>query len=298
MQSRRSFLRSGAAATLASPLALNSGLSAEMFDRVGPPRLRLAIAGYSFRDVFNAPNPAERWSLEDFINYCARHGVEGAELTSYYFKDTSRERALEIRRHAFIQGVSISGTAVGNTFTLPQGPKRDQQMKAVKLWIDRANDLGASHVRVFAGNLEGAGFPEAKRRCVESLKECCDYAGERGVFLGIENHGGIVSEADALLEIVDAVPSPWLGINLDTGNFHTDAPYDDLAKCAPFAVNVQLKVEIQPRGEARRLADLPRLIRILKAANYRGFVALEHERAGEDPRATIPAYLSELRPLL
>jgi sugar phosphate isomerase/epimerase len=106
-----------------------------------------------------------------------------------------------------------------------------------------------------------------------------------------------VTEPADLLDIVRAVKSPWFGINLDTGNFHTDDPYADLARCAPYAVNVQVKVEIQPRGKPKGPADLPRLIRILREANYQGYVALEYE-AAEDPWKAVPGHLRSLRQLL
>src|SRR5207248_2023692 len=124
----------------------------------------------------------------------------------------------------------------------------------------------------------------------------CDYASSRGVVLGLENHGGIVAEPDDLLEIVRAVQSPWFGVNLDTGNFQTDDPYADLARCAPYAVNVQIKTEIQRRGKTKELADLPRLVKILRDANYQGYVALEYE-AAEDPWQAVPRVLAQLRTL-
>ena len=40
------------------------------------------------------------------------------------------------------------------------------------------------------------------------------------------------------IEAVD--PSPWLGINFDSGNFRTDDPYRDLEKIAPYAVTAQI----------------------------------------------------------
>ena len=95
-----------------------------------------------------------------------------------------------------------------------------------------------------------------------------EYAGKQGVFLGIENHGGIVAEADSLLKIVEATKSKWVGINLDTGNFHTDDVYGDIARCVRYAVNVQLKVEIRPRGAKQKSpADIARLVGILRKGN-------------------------------
>lgn len=309
--SRRRFLQTaakGSLATLAGGLVSPFGLEAvSPFNRPGKPNLKLGLAAYSLRDYFkdasharqNLPPASRQIDLFDFISFCADQGCEGAELTSYYFPaETNDALLLKLKRHAFMRGVAISGTAVGNQFTDLPGKQRDQQISHVKKWIDHAATMSAPHVRVFAGNAPRQGsWKEAVVRCIEGLKECCDYAGKKGVFLGIENHGGIVAEADPLIEIVESIDSPWLGINLDTGNFHTDDPYGDLVKCAPYAVNVQLKVEIAPRGQSKSPSDLPRLVKILKDANYQGFVVLEYE-AAEDPWRAIPRHIEALKPLL
>lgn len=91
-----------------------------------------------------------------------------------------------------------------------------------------------------------------------------------------------------------AVSSSWFGVNLDTGNFRTDDPYGDLAKGAPYAVNVQFKSEITPRGGTRQQADFTRLTRILRESNYQGYVALEYE-AAESPWTGVPPLLDQMR---
>jgi sugar phosphate isomerase/epimerase len=278
----------------------------EPFQRPGQPRLRLSLAAYGFRQYFkdsshnrdNAAPADKQIDLFQFIDYCAEHNCQAAELTSYYFPpDPTRDFLLKLKRHAFLRGVELSGTSVGNTFTLPGGEKRDQQIAHTKKWIDHAALMGIPHIRVFAGNTERQTFDIAKKNCIEALEECCAYAGEHGVMLGLENHGGIVAEPDALLDIIKTIQSPWLGINLDTANFHTDDPYRDLARCAPYAVNVQLKTELQPKGAKKQPADLPRLIKILRDANYQGYLVLEYE-AAEDPYTAIPRTLKELSALL
>ena len=98
--------------------------------------------------------------------------------------------------------------------------------------------------------------------------------------------------------IRSAVKSPWFGINFDSGNFHTDDPYHDLELIAPYAVNVQWKAEVQPRGvKEKQPVDLPRVVKILRTANYQGYVALEYE-ASEDPWVAVPRLLKEMRALI
>ena len=271
--------------------------------RNGKPRLNLSLAAYSFRDYFNTathaqnrPADAKSIDMHDFIDYCADHGLIGAELTSYYLDPQITQAGLvALKRHAFLRGIAISGTAVGNVFTLPKGAKRDGQIAHVKKWIDNAVHMGAPHVRVFAGGTNGRSLKQAQSLCIEALEEVGEYAGNRGVFLGIENHGGIVAEADSLLEIVRATQSEWVGINLDTGNFHTDDVYGDIARCVPDAVNVQLKVQVQPRGAKQKsAADVGRLVKILRDGGYQGFVVLEYE-AQENPWVAVPKWLDKLK---
>jgi sugar phosphate isomerase/epimerase len=232
------------------------------------------------------------------VDYCAEHRCVGAELTSYYFpKEVDEAFLLKLRRHCFLRGIEISGGSVGNTFTNPPGEKRDEQMRYVKQWVDHYAVLGVPHIRVFAGNApRGVAKDEAKKICIAALEECADYAGNKGIFLGIENHGGIVAEPDGLLDIIRTVKSPWVGINLDSGNFHTDDPYRDFERCAPYAVNVQVKSEIQPRNSQKKAADLQRLVKILRAANYQGYVALEYE-SDEDPWKAVPGLLQQMAEL-
>ncbi|MCS1410137.1 MAG: hypothetical protein M2R45_03326 [Verrucomicrobia subdivision 3 bacterium] len=304
--SRRQFVNFSGSLAAAATLTPSILHAMSPFSRPGKPRLSTSIAAYSFREYFVDSTrrrqeiiSEQHISLFDFIDYCADQGCAGTELTGYYFpKGIDGNFLLRIKRHAFLRGVAISGTAVGNTFTHAPGEKRAEQLAYVNRWIDHASIMGAPHLRVFAGNQGNQPFETAKKHCIEGLQECGKYAAKKGVFLGIENHGGIVAEADPLISIVQAVDNPWVGINLDTGNFHTDDVYGDIAKCAPYAVNVQLKVEVRPRGQKRKSkADLGRLIRILKNANYQGYVALEHE-AAEDPWKTIPVYLAELDRLI
>jgi sugar phosphate isomerase/epimerase len=302
---RRDFFRASGLAIASFGLLPNPIAAIEPFSRSAPPRLRLSLAAYSFRDYFKEANhkrESDRASLKQldmfqFVDYCAEHGCQGAEVTSYYFPEKiTNDYLVKLKRHAFLHGVEISGTAVGNDFIYPPGKDRDEQIASVKTWIDRAFVLGAPHIRVFAGSAKNVSKVEAKTLCLSAIEECADYAGGKGIFLGLENHGGIVAEADDLLAIVRAVKSPWLGINLDTGNFHTDDPYNDIAKCAPYAVNVQLKGEVQKRGAKQEPADLKRLVTILHEANYQGYVALEYESA-EDPWKAVPGLLKRLKGL-
>lgn len=148
--------------------------------------------------------------------------------TGYYFpKEITPAFLAGLKRHAHLRGVDVSGTAVGNNFAQPDGAERDQQIAHVKTWVDHAAALGAPHIRVFAGEAKGLDRAAAKRQCIRALEDCGEYAGGKGIWLGLENHGGIVADVADLLDIVTAVKSPGVGVNLDSGNFYSEAdPYE------------------------------------------------------------------------
>ena len=99
--------------------------------------------------------------------------------------------------------------------------------------------------------------PLLSDRVVGAVKASLRRAAERGVILAPENHGGgVTTSADELLRIVRKIDSPYFGVNLDTGNFHTKDPYDDLARVAPYAVIVQVKPGIRRERETTEPADL------------------------------------------
>ena len=261
---------------------------------VGPSRFQFSLAAYSYRSLLQGDPP--RLTMFDFVDDCVRFGLQGTELTSYYFPDrVSDDYLRDLKRHCFRQGINISGTAIRCDFGVPAGAARDQEIRDVKAWIDRAHVLGAPVIRIFAGHKpEGQSARQTHELIVSGISECCEYAGDRGVHLALENHGGPTATADGLLAIVRDIDSPWFGVNLDTGNFRVDNVYDQLEAAAAHAINVQVKVVTSDSNGQKSPADFARIADILRAANYRGYVVLEFEEEG-DPRRECPRYLGELR---
>ncbi len=302
-KSRRGFLRNAALLTAGAAGGLAGGLfplraqAIEPIKRDGKAKFKFSLAGYSYRTLLKG-NPPEL-TLDDFLADCATMGLEGAEPTSYYFpKDLTHEYLRHIKSLAFRLGLSISGTAVGNRFCHPPGPVRDKQIAYVKQWIDYAEILGAPVIRIFSGHPQkGQTVDEAHKLAIEAIEECCQYAGEHGVFLALENHGGLTTTIDGILRLVKDVKSPWFGVNLDTGNFRgidIDDQYDYLSQLAPFSLNVQVKVTMLNAGGKKEPADFKRLAKILTDAAYRGYIVLEYEE-GENPRKACPKYMEQLR---
>ena len=307
---RRRFLAMAGATGIASStinleaLQPTSVAAAEPFPRSGSPRFRIGLAAYSLRNYFSfmkgkSRKPAETDKAIDmvgFLDYCGAQGFEAAELTSYFFPPSADDAYfLEIKRQAFLRGVTISGTAIGNNFTLGKGEKLDREIESAMEWIDRAAVMGAPHIRFFAGTGKQLDdHPERMQEAIDAMKRCAQHAGQKGIFLGIENHGKLRPEQ--LLSIIHGVDHPWVGINLDTGNFQSEDPYADLEKCVPFAVNIQVKVSMKKPDGTKYDADFDRIAGILRDSNYQGFVILEYE--DEAPYEKIPEAAERLRKAL
>ena len=295
---RRHFLRNAACAAVAGPLALTRPAAAiAPIGRTRPSHLKLSLAAYSYRQFLAGKKPL--MDLFDFVTLAADMALDAVELTSYYFPpDVDTEYLHLIKQHAFLLGLDISGSSVGNNFCVPDGPDRDKQLELVRTWVDRAAELDAPVIRIFAGNVaKGDDEAKAVARAIEGIKASLPYAARQGVALALENHGGITATPDQILAIVQAIDAPNFGVNLDTGNFHTEDPYADLARIAPYAINVQVKTEITRKGHSKEEADLVKVIGILREARYSGYVVLEYE-AKEDPMKAIPRHIKTLRGLI
>jgi sugar phosphate isomerase/epimerase len=304
---RREFIQLSAAGGIglaATGSFLKTAVGRGPIQRTGPSRFQVGLAAYSLKDYFSFMKGKQREPNDDgapidmigFLDYCVANQFDAAELTSYFFKpDADDAYFRNLKREAFTRGITISGTAIGNNFTVGVGPKLDAEIATAMKWIDNAATLGAPHIRFFAGKgKQLAENPARLDEAAEAVNQCAAHAAEKGIFLGIENHGNLTSQQ--MLQIMERIDSPWVGINLDTGNFLSDDPYADLEKCVPYAVNVQVKVNMKKPDGEEYPADLNRIAKILREGGYQGFVILEYEDEG--PYSAIPEAHKRLRDAL
>ena len=155
-------------------------------------------------------------------------------------------------RLAFKNGIQIYNAGVRAQLCQPTPELQLSQFENIKKWVDVADRLGASHVRVFGGQIpKGATEQQAIAWAVEVLKRGAEYAGGRGITLGVEDDGGLTTAAGPTVEIVKQAASPWAGINADSGNLRVDG-YSQFATMLPYATSVHLKTTSRARTERRR----------------------------------------------
>ncbi|MEO8129713.1 MAG: sugar phosphate isomerase/epimerase family protein [Bryobacteraceae bacterium] len=282
---RRDFLPSICAAAVAMPRTAVAAADHK-------PRFRPAICAYSFRDQLKDKS----MNYADVIHVAADVGADGVDLTTYWFADTNDDTLFALKKVAYQSAISIYNLGVRARMAQPTAELRAAEVATVRKWLDVAQRLGAGHIRVFGGAVpKGATEDQAVAWAVETLKPCADEAAKKGIILGVEDDGGITTTAERTVEIFKKTDSPWVGINLDVGNFPNDG-YNQIALCAPFATNVHFKSEVHI-DHKNVPADWPRILGILSKSGYRGYLALEYELT-EHPQTMVPQLMAKMREVI
>lgn len=273
--------------------------------------MRLGVSSYSYWHFRGDPHPLER-VLDD----AARLGAAGCEVLEVQLgPETGRERLHRLRRQALTLGLDLYAVSTHQDFVSPDPEVRRGQVERTVHSLRLAAELGAACIRINSGRwktipgfdafmaaggveppLPGHTDDEAFDWVVGCIEELLPEAERLGVVLGLENHWGLTARAEGVRRIVSAVPSPYLGVVMDTGNYlRGDGDmYAQMGVLAPMAVLVHAKSYVGG-GEWYDLdIDYPRVAAILADAGYRGYVSLEFEgRAPADEG--VPAALAGIR---
>jgi L-ribulose-5-phosphate 3-epimerase len=281
---RRQLLRTAAALTAATRLRAES--TAKRF------HLRAGLVAYSYRQEL----AAKSLTYPDLIRMLADSDIDGLDCTVYWFPDTSNEFLASLRKAAFKNGVQIYNAGVRVALCQPTPELQLAQVESLRKWVDVADRLGASHVRVFGGPIpKGASESQAIAWAAEVMKRGAEYAGSRGITVGVEDDGGLTTAAGPAIEIVKQTASPWAGINADSGNLRSDG-YAQFASMLPYTTSIHLKISITGEDGKKEKADWKRLLTMIGNSGYKGYVGLEYEE--EDAAAKAPGLLAELRTLI
>lgn len=265
-------------------------------DKSKLPRLLPGCCAYSYdQELRHGP-----MTLEDFILKAAELGLTGVDMTAYYFKSTDPEYLHSLRHLAYRHAVAFSGAACGVSMVQADAAKRAESLEQIKKWVDVTDLLGASHLRIFAGELpKGASLKDAVDWVVESMKAACDYSGKKGITLGVEDHEGVTQSADLCVEIMQRVNSPYAGINLDITNFiatPAQDAYTQIAACIPYATNIHIRDHFYDHSAV----DMDRVWQIFARAGHQGFVSAEYEAnypGSPAPATGVPRLVDEIKTL-
>jgi sugar phosphate isomerase/epimerase len=304
---RRTFLSSSIAAAGALALVSDGAKAAEPTAKSRRPN-PIAVSTYSFWRF----KSGLKLPIETCIDEAARMGFDGVDLLLIQMESEDNSYLQKLKRHALINGLDLCCMSTHQGYVHPDEAKRQKNIDLTLKQIEIAYRLGVPIVRINTGRwgttrsfddlmanrgiepiLPGYTEEDGFKWVIDSIEKCLPKAEECGVILGLENHWGLARTAEGLLRIANAIDSPWLQILLDTGNFLED-PYDKLEQCAPQTVFVQAKTYYGGGLWYSLDLDYPRIARIMRKHNFRGYVSLEFE-GNEDYKTAIPKSLALLR---
>lgn len=283
---RRSFLKS-------SSIALAGAASIQATKSVVP-----TLVDYGPTPSLNAYSFNEELldgtlSLNGLFQFAAQTGFSAVDLTAYYIPGypeiPSDELLYEIKRKAFRNGVSLSGTGVRNDFTVNGQEKLAGEIEHVKQWIVAASKLGAPNIRIFDGKAEETTKPAEviKKQVVDTFRECARFGSKYGVSVAFQNHNEFIVSADDIIDIIHKVNSEWFGLMLDTGSVSGPDPYGEIDRLIPYATTWQLKEKVQS-GIGSAPVDINRILELIRKHEYHGFIPMETLGEG-DPKKKIKA---------
>jgi len=262
--------------------------------------MKLSVTIYSLHNSIQKGD----MDVKGFIEYCGGLGIPAVDL-GYFWKDEESEipQAIEWLKAS---NLVLPAYITSNDFTKQDGGERAEQVEKVTRAIDAAKQMGAPVLRVFAGNgWPGATFAEVQDWVIDCMKQATSYAEEKGIALGLENHGRLCGTIDAIRTIVEGVNSPQLGVTLDMGNW-VGAGEDPVEAAGAFAqktVHVHVK-DVKREGDRTRscvvgegFVDIAGCARILKEASYQGYYSLEYE-AAEEEKIGVPKSLEGMKRVL
>jgi sugar phosphate isomerase/epimerase len=202
-------------------------------------------------------------------------------------------------------GCVVAGLGSSASFGKPQAA-----VDECKAYIEAAAAIGCKVVRVFGGQLpEGLDRPQAAQAMAPALQEACDFAAERGVFVGLETHDAWC-RCDQVAIILEAVNHPALKVIWDCHHSlrQGETAAQSLAAMGDALVHVHLKDGFMTDGKVDyRLfgdGDLPlrEVLQGLKDVGYGGYLSLEWEKKWHptlpEPEVAFPQFRQKLDELL
>ena len=262
------------------------------------PFFKMSLAQWSFNKSFRSGGV----SPYEFARLASELGFEGLEYVNQLYPDVMDSEDKSAAIAAFVeknnvlaaqyklQNVLIMIDSEGDLASSDENT-RSEAIANHKLWIDAANQMGCSAVRL---NLFGESDPEKwVANSILSLTDLADYAADKNINVIVENHGRLSSNVPVLMKVINGTGKSNCGTLPDFGNFciaeegygslfdgsckEFSDPYKGVSEMIVKAFGVSAKsYDFDEEGNETTL-DYNRLIKIVKDAGYKGFVGVEYE---------------------
>ena len=108
-------------------------------------RFRTAICAYSFRDALKAGT----MKYDDLVHLAVETGLDGIDMTVYWFPSTDDGFLLPLKRLAYKNGVDIYSLAVRVRLCQPTEELRENELVELNKWLEdrKSTRLNSSHIQ-------------------------------------------------------------------------------------------------------------------------------------------------------
>jgi sugar phosphate isomerase/epimerase len=282
--------------------------------------MKIGIDSYCYHRFFGEVYPQQRkpdrgMTLEQFIARARELGAEGVSLESCFLPSLSAEYLGDVKAMLDEHGLDRV-YAWGHPDGLEGGANQTAYEEMIASF-EHARRIGAKVMRVVGSSLRFRREPHAPQleRLTAMFRSAANVARDYDIRLAVENH--IDFTTDEMAQLLDAVDSPYVGINFDTGNFLRllDDPVRGMEKLASRVYATHIKDLQVQRGVApdewfffssvpvgAGLVDNAKLVRSLAEAGFDGVLAVEidflHPDFNEDEDTAVAKSVQELRRLV
>lgn len=245
--------------------------------------LRMSLAEWSLHRTLHSG----QMSNLDFPSKARSFGIGAIEYVNSFFKDKALDQKYlsELLRRCDDEGVHSLLIMVDGEGQLGHQDSA-QRAKAVQnhhRWVQAAAHLGCHSIRVNAAG--GGEWSEAMKNAADGLRSLCQYGDEFGINVIVENHGGLSSNGAWLAGVMEMVDHPRVGTLPDFGNFRISRNesydrYQGVTELMPYAKAVSAKSHEFDEAGNEKHTDYKRMMDIVRAAGYTGYVGIEFEGGG------------------
>ncbi|MFQ5628632.1 MAG: sugar phosphate isomerase/epimerase family protein [bacterium] len=276
---RRNFLQNSA--LIAIGFGIMPPAKNHLFSTPEEPLFKISLAEWSLhRTLF-----AGKLDHLDFAKTAKQdYGIDAIEYVNQFFFEKAQDRDYlrEMKSRAEGEGVRSLLIMCDREGKIgdPDENARKQCVENHHKWVEAAKFLGCHSIRV---NAASAGtYEEQMKLAADGLRQLTEFGAEHGLNVIVENHGGLSSNGQWLAGVIKMVDHPNCGTLPDFGNFRIKGDewydrYKGIKELMPFAKAVSAKSHDFDENGNETKSDYLRMMKIVLAAGYHGYVGIEYE---------------------
>ena len=282
---RRRILKLGVASGLAwvaSPRTQVLGDLLNLPSVVAPDWLTLAVQQYSF----NRQLRSGEMNILDFPKTVVEGtGIKALEYFNGHIEDKVKDTAFfkQLRKRSDDLGAvnTMMLCRSKNAVDSPDAKIRKLAIEGYRPWLEATRVLGGKYIRVDTRHKGEA--EKQKGFAVAGLRSLCKVADEYEMGILVENHGNHSGNGAWLADVMKQVDLANCGTLPDFQNFKEYDPYQGVSEMMPWAKILCAKAKsFDDNGDEENI-DFRKMLKIAKAAGFRGYIGIEFEGHGVDP---------------